>query len=99
MVVHEIKWDGGKYSGMVNSKGIPHGLGRRVGLETIYEGEFSNGQRTGFARQIEQYYCYLGNFENAWKSGKGYQLHFMGEAKQGLFEKDKLKTPMDVNIA
>ena len=60
-----MKWDKGLYFGMVNAANVPHGLGRRIGGLTIYEGEFNNGHRTGFGREItndETYNCSVGIF-------------------------------------
>lgn len=97
-ITYNMNWDGGIYSGMLNKAGVPHGPGRRVGLETVYEGEFNNGQRTGFARQIERQRCYLGNFVNGWKTGLGYQISTSNKVKEGVFEKDKLVRAQVTNM-
>ena len=51
-LVMNLAWEGGSYSGMANSTGVPHGLGQLVKCGSIYEGEFTNGEKTGFSRLI-----------------------------------------------
>ena len=85
-----MKWDGGVYSGMINMAGVPHGLGRRVGISTIYEGQFINGKKTGFAREISIGYTYVGFWDDGYKHGQGYQVSASNHVNQGIFVKDKL---------
>mmetsp|Transcript_19769 Transcript_19769/g.30497 ORF Transcript_19769/g.30497 Transcript_19769/m.30497 type:complete len:88 (+) Transcript_19769:140-403(+) len=66
-------YDLGKYTGFVNEKGKPHGLGKHFnGYNKIYEGQWRNGEFDGFGRMITQGgHYYTGQWAKGQYHGKG----------------------------
>ena len=72
-----------------------HGVGRQLcfdndNLIELYEGEFNNGDKEGYGREIREDYYYQGQFKDGDFHGYG-QLHYddgtieKGQFKDGFF--------------
>lgn len=86
--IHEAAGD--RYEGTC-LLGKPSGQGRfeRVADESVYEGEFKNGQYHGQGRLKAPGYAYEGSFALGMKSGRGKEVFETGEQYEGEFVRNE----------
>lgn len=86
--------NGNKYDGDVDENQIPNGEGRmRYKNGDVYEGNWVNGQRSGFGRWIHEQWgsyndVYEGNWENDMKNGQGTMTYSDRQKYVGNWEND-----------
>jgi hypothetical protein len=81
---------GDEYEGdCLNGKASGHGRLKRVTDESVYEGEFTDGQFHGQGRLTAPGYAYEGAFAVGMKTGRGKEVFESGEQYEGDFVRNQ----------
>lgn len=87
--IKEIKYNGGFYEGYTLN-GKPHGKGKIIWSDGLYDGDWENGKRNGFGI-AEKYneWIYEGDFVDDKSHGKGKIIWSDGTWYEGEWESDE----------
>lgn len=84
-----------RYMGELKN-GVPHGKGAMAWVdnnkvfEEIYEGDFINGERSGYGIFVDSYWEeYHGNWYNDYRNGHGVQKYYNGDVYNGQWRNDQ----------